>query len=63
MRLTTSRSKNAVSLYVTETFRTPKGGVTSRVVEKPGTEKEIKGKHGPDCDAEQWCRDYVKKLN
>lgn len=63
MRLAISRSKNAVSFYVTESFRTAKGTVTSRVVEKLGTEKEIKEKYGQDCDAEKWCRDYVRKLN
>lgn len=61
MRLKISRSKNAASLYVIES--TYKNGIhSSRIVEKLGTEKELKEKlHGQD--PYEWAREYIKELN
>lgn len=62
MRLKITKSKNARSFYVIESFRKD-GKNSSRVVEKLGTEQELKAKLGADTDVEQWARDYVSRLN
>lgn len=63
MKLTISKSRNAVSYYVSESYRDVAGRSTTRTVEKLGTNIELQAKLGPDVDVEQWARDYVKKLN
>ena len=61
MRLKISPSANAKSFYVIESIR--RNGVnSSRIVEKLGTEKQIKEKYGVD-DAEAWARAYVAEIN
>lgn len=61
MRLMISPSANAKSFYVIESIR--RNGVnSSRIIEKLGTEVQIKEKYGVE-DAEAWARAYVKKLN
>ena len=63
MRLSISKSKNAISYYVIESFRNEKGNSTSRILFKLGTQAEIKSKYGQHIDTTQWARDYVAKLN
>lgn len=63
MRLQISRSAKAASFYVTEGFRNASGKVTSRIVEKLGTEAQLREKLGEGIDVEQWAKDYVAKLN
>ena len=62
MRLQISRSAKAASFYVTEGFRNASGKVTSRIVEKLGTEAQLREKLGEGIDVEQWAKDYVAKL-
>lgn len=61
MHLTMSKSANAVSYYVSETV-TKDGKKSTAIVEKLGTDKQIKRKYKVD-DAESWARDYIKDLN
>jgi transposase len=61
MHLTISKSANAVSYYVSETV-TKDGKKTTAVIEKLGTDKQIRRKYKVD-DAESWARAYIKKLN
>lgn len=63
MKLTISKSKNAISYYVTESFRRPDGTSTSRIILKLGTEKTLKEEHGEDFDVKTWAQNYVKELN
>lgn len=61
MRLKISPSANAKSFYVIESIR--RNGVnSSRIIEKLGTEKQIREKYGVE-DAEAWARAYVDNLN
>lgn len=61
MHLTMSKSANAVSYYVSETV-TKDGKKSTAIVEKLGTDKQIKRKYKVD-DAESWARNYIKELN
>jgi transposase len=56
-----SKSANAVSYYVSETV-TKDGKKTTAVIEKLGTDKQIRRKYKVD-DAESWARAYIKELN
>ena len=61
MRLSISRSKNSVSLYVIES--TYKNGVrSSRVVEKLGTVAKLKEELG-GRDPIEWAEEYIAGLN
>lgn len=61
MRLKVSRSKNAASLYVIES--TYENGIhSSRIVEKLGTENELREKLNGQ-DPYEWAREYIKELN
>lgn len=61
MRLKISRSQNAASLYVIES--TYNNGIhSSRIVEKLGTEKELREKLNGQ-DPYEWAREYIKELN
>ena len=53
MHLTMSKSANAVSYYVSETV-TKDGKKSTAIVEKLGTDKQIKRKYKVD-DAESWA--------
>ena len=44
MRLSVSRTKNACSYYIIDSFRGLDGKVKTKVIEKLGTEKHIKPK-------------------
>jgi len=56
-----SPSANATSYYVAETV-TKNGKKSTKIVEKLGTEKQIKRKYKVD-DAEAWARAYINELN
>lgn len=61
MNLQVSKSKNAASLYIVKSFR--KNGVsTSKIIEKLGTEAELREKY-PDRDPYEWAREYIAELN
>lgn len=60
MRLSKSKTKNACSYYIIDSYRNEQGKVKTHVIEKLGTEKFIKETYGV-LDAEQWCRDYLEK--
>lgn len=61
MRLSISKSKNAISYYVKEDV-TIDGKRTSKIVEKLGTAAELKEKLD-GRDPEEWAREYVAELN
>ena len=50
MRVTTSKSKNAESFYISKGFINDKGVSTSVIVRKLGTLKDLLPKHGPTRD-------------
>lgn len=50
MRVTTTKSKNAESFYVTKGYINDKGVSTSVIVRKLGTLKELSEKLGTDRD-------------
>jgi transposase len=61
MRLKVTKSKNAASLYVIRSIY--KNGVrTSKIVEKLGTEAELREKLNV-ADPYEWAKEYIKKLN
>ena len=61
MRLSVSKSSNAVSYYVIRSVY-ENGRHTSRVVKKLGTEKEIRQLY-PDRDPKEWAQEQVDELN
>jgi len=63
MRLKVTKSKNAASLYVIKSVYDSKTqSNTSKIVEKLGTEAELREKlHG--ADPYEWAKDYIKQLN
>lgn len=63
MRLKVSHSKNAASLYVIKSVYNPKTqSNSSKIVEKLGTEKELREKLG-GRDPYEWAKEYIKELN
>lgn len=63
MRLKVSRSKNAASLYVIKSIYNSKTqSNTSLIVEKLGTEKELREKLN-GADPYEWAKQYIEKLN
>lgn len=61
MRLSVSKSKNSTSLYVIKS--TWENGVhSSKIVEKLGTETELREKLG-DRDPYEWAKEYIAELN
>lgn len=61
MRLSKSKSKNAISLYVIKDIYTS-GKRTTKIVEKLGTMRELKEKLNGE-DPVQWAKKYIAKLN
>lgn len=61
MRLQISKSKNAASLYVIKTVYT-NGKEQTKIVEKLGTEKELREKLNGQ-DPYEWARNYIAELN
>lgn len=63
MRLKVSKSKNAASLYVIKSVYNPKTqSNTSKIVEKLGTEAELREKLGGE-DPYKWAKEYIAQLN
>lgn len=63
MRLKVTRSKNAASLYVIKSIYNSKTqSNTSVIVEKLGTEKELREKLNGE-DPYEWAKQYIEKLN
>jgi len=61
MRVTTSKSKNAESIYITKSFRNDKGVNTSVIVRKLGNLKELLIEHGPTRDdVMSWAREEAR---
>ena len=62
MRVTTSKSKNSESFYITKGFINDKGVSTSVIVRKLGTLKELSETLGTDRDGVMaWAREEAKK--
>lgn len=61
MRLSVSKSKNATSFYVIKSIYID-GKRSSKVVEKLGTEAELREKY-PNQDPYVWARAYIDELN
>lgn len=63
MRLNVTKSKNAASLYVIKSLYNPKTqSNSSKIVEKLGTEQELREKLGGQ-DPYEWAKKYIKTLN
>ena len=63
MRLSVTKSKNAASLYVIKSIYDSKTqSNSSKIVEKLGTEAELREKLN-GADPYEWANDYIKKLN
>lgn len=63
MRLKVTKSKNSSSLYVIKSIYNSKSkSNTSVIVEKLGTEKELREKLG-GADPYEWARQYIDELN
>ena len=61
MKLLVSKSKNSASLYVQKAFR-ENGVSTSKIVEKLGTEEELRAKLN-GRDPYEWAKEYIGELN
>ena len=61
MRLNVVKSKNAASLYVIKSIR-EKNKTSSKIVEKLGTEAELREKLGGQ-DPYEWANAYIQELN
>lgn len=61
MRVTTSKSKNSESFYITKGFINDTGISTSVVIRKLGTLSELLKEHGPTRDdVMAWARQEAK---
>lgn len=61
MKITTSKSKNAESFYITKGYINDKGVSTSTIVRKLGTLAELIKEHGPTRDdVMAWAREEAK---
>lgn len=61
MKVTTSKSKNAESFYITKGYINDKGVSTSTIVRKLGTLNELLIEHGPTRDdVMAWAREEAK---
>ena len=62
MRVTTSKSKNAESFYISKGYINNEGKSTSVIVKKLGTLKELLVEHGPTRDdVMAWAKEEAKK--
>lgn len=62
MRVTTSKSKNAESFYISKGFINDKGRSTSVIVRKLGTLQELLKEHGPTRDdVMAWAREEARQ--
>ncbi|MGI6679841.1 MAG: IS1634 family transposase [Dehalobacterium sp.] len=63
MRLKVTKSKNAASLYVIKSvYNSKTQSNSSKIVEKLGTEAELREKLN-GADPYEWAKEYIKKLN
>lgn len=61
MRVSTSKSKNAESFYITKGYINDKGVSTSTIIRKLGTLKELLKEHGPTRDdVMAWAKEQAK---
>ena len=61
MRVTTSKSKNAESFYISKGYVNDKGVSTSVIVRKLGTLSELIKEHGPTReDVMRWAKEEAK---
>ena len=61
MRVTTTKSKNAESFYISKGYINNKGVSTSVVVRKLGTLKDLLEEHGPTRDdVMAWAREQAR---
>ena len=61
MRVTTSKSKNAESFYITKGYINDKGVSTSTIIRKLGTLKDLLPEHGPTRDdVMTWAREEAR---
>ena len=61
MRVTTSKSKNAESFYISKGYINDKGVSTAVIVRKLGTLKELLPEHGPTRDnVIAWAREEAR---
>ena len=61
MRVTTSKSKNAESFYISKGYVNDKGVSTSVIVRKLGTLNELIKEHGPTRDdVMRWAREEAR---
>ena len=61
MRVTTSKSKNSESFYISKGYINNKGVSTSVIVRKLGTLKDLLPEHGPTRDdVMKWAREEAR---
>lgn len=61
MRVTTSKSKNSESFYITKSYINPKGVSTSVIVRKLGTLADLLTEHGPTRDdVMKWAKEEAR---
>lgn len=61
MRVTTSKSKNSESFYITKGYVNDKGTSTSSVIRKLGTLNDLLKEHGPTRDdVMAWAREEAR---
>ena len=61
MRVTTSKSKNAESFYISKGYVNDKGVSTSVIVRKLGTLKDLLPEHGPTRDdVMTWAKEEAR---
>ena len=62
MRVTTSKSKNSESFYITKGFINDKGVSTSTIIKKLGTLESLLSEHGPTRDdVIAWAKEIAKE--
>ena len=61
MKITSSKSKNAESFYITKSFIDRNGKSTSKIVRKLGTLTELSEKLNTDRDGVlEWCKEQAR---
>ena len=61
MRVTTSKSKNSESFYITKSFIDRNGKSTSKIIRKLGTLSELSKKLDTDRDGViKWCKEQAR---
>ena len=60
MRVTTSKSKNSESFYITKSYTNAEGKSTSTTIKKLGTLAELSERLGTDRD---WCHGMGKRTS